>query len=116
MSQSQAKEAPFLLGSPTFVIDQTADVKKLTGDLRVSVLCNAQPSERGTFHTNAHGFSLIEMLVARVVLSLSLSVLYQAAMGATRNVRSFFEPILSLIHSRFGGQLRRRFADLWTTK
>ena len=33
------------------------------------------------------GFSLIEMLVALVVLSLSLGVLYQAAMGATRNVR-----------------------------
>jgi general secretion pathway protein I len=34
-----------------------------------------------------HGFSLIEMLVALVVLSLSLGALYQAAMGATRNVR-----------------------------
>ena len=33
------------------------------------------------------GFSLIEMLVALVVLSLSLSALYQATMGATRNVR-----------------------------
>ena len=33
------------------------------------------------------GFSLIEMLVALVVLSLSLGVLYQAAIGATRNVR-----------------------------
>ena len=33
------------------------------------------------------GFSLIEMLVALVVLSLSLSALYQAATGATRNVR-----------------------------
>lgn len=33
------------------------------------------------------GFSLIEMLVALVVLSLSLGVLYEAAMGATRNVR-----------------------------
>ena len=33
------------------------------------------------------GFSLIEMLVALVILSLSLGVLYQAAMGATRNVR-----------------------------
>ena len=33
------------------------------------------------------GFSLIEMLVALVILSLSLSVLYQAVMGATRNVR-----------------------------
>ena len=35
----------------------------------------------------ARGFSLIEMLVALVVLSLSLGALYQAAMGATRNVR-----------------------------
>ena len=35
----------------------------------------------------ARGFSLIEMLVAMVVLSLSLGVLYQAATGATRNVR-----------------------------
>ena len=35
----------------------------------------------------AKGFSLIEMLVALVVLSLSLGALYQAAMGATRNVR-----------------------------
>lgn len=33
------------------------------------------------------GFSLIEMLVALVILSLSLGVLYQAAMGATRNVQ-----------------------------
>ena len=35
----------------------------------------------------SRGFSLIEMLVALVVLSLSLGVLYQAAIGATRNVR-----------------------------
>ena len=35
----------------------------------------------------ASGFSLLEMLVAVVVLSLSLSALYQAAVGATRNVR-----------------------------
>lgn len=33
------------------------------------------------------GFSLIEMLGALVVLSLSLGALYQAATGATRNVR-----------------------------
>lgn len=33
------------------------------------------------------GFSLIEMLVALVILSLSLGVLYQAGTGATRNVR-----------------------------
>ena len=37
--------------------------------------------------TRIMGFSLIEMLVALVVLSLSLGVLYQAAAGATRNVR-----------------------------
>lgn len=37
--------------------------------------------------TKTRGFSLIEMLVAMVILSLSLGVLYQAAMGATRNVR-----------------------------
>lgn len=34
----------------------------------------------------AKGFSLIEMMVAMVVLSLSLGVLYQAVSGATRNV------------------------------
>lgn len=39
------------------------------------------------FPTQAPGFSLIEMLVALVVLSLSLGVLYQAATAATRNVR-----------------------------
>lgn len=33
------------------------------------------------------GFSLIEMLVAMVIMALSLGVLYQAAAGATRNVR-----------------------------
>lgn len=37
--------------------------------------------------TRAPGFSLIEMLVALVILSISLGVLYQAATGATRNVR-----------------------------
>ena len=33
------------------------------------------------------GFSLLEVLIALVILSFSLSVLYQAAAGATRNVR-----------------------------
>lgn len=33
------------------------------------------------------GFSLIEMLVALVILSISLGALYQAATGAIRNVR-----------------------------
>ena len=83
MSQSLVKKAAFSLGSPTLAIDQNAEVKKLADGLRASALCNAQPSEREKLHTNAHGFSLIEMLVALVVLS----VLYQAAMGATRNVR-----------------------------
>lgn len=47
--------------------------------------------ERGLVVTKrpgrGRGFSLIEMLVAMVVLSLSLGVLYQASSGATRNVR-----------------------------
>ena len=35
----------------------------------------------------ASGFSLLETLVALVILSLALGALYQAAAGATRNVR-----------------------------
>lgn len=35
----------------------------------------------------AGGFSLLEMVVAMAVLSLCLTVLYQATSGATRNVR-----------------------------
>jgi general secretion pathway protein I len=35
----------------------------------------------------AAGFSLLEMLVAMAILGLSLGALYQAASGATRNVR-----------------------------
>lgn len=35
----------------------------------------------------SQGFSLLEMLVALVILSLSLSALYHAATGATRNAR-----------------------------
>ena len=34
------------------------------------------------------GFSLLEMVVAIAILALSLGVMYQAASGATRNVRS----------------------------
>ena len=37
--------------------------------------------------SSERGFSLIEMLVAMVILSLSLGVLYQAAAGAIRNAR-----------------------------
>ena len=43
--------------------------------------------ERRSRRQPGRGFSLIEMLVALVVLSLSLGALYQAATGATRNVR-----------------------------
>jgi general secretion pathway protein I len=35
----------------------------------------------------ASGFSLLETLVALVILSLALGTLYQAAAGATRNIR-----------------------------
>ena len=35
----------------------------------------------------ASGFSLLETLVALVILSLALGALYQAAAGATRNIR-----------------------------
>jgi general secretion pathway protein I len=35
----------------------------------------------------SRGFSLIEMLVAMAIMGLALSVLYQSASGATRNVR-----------------------------
>ena len=34
------------------------------------------------------GFSLLEMVVAIAILALALAALYQAAGGATRNVRS----------------------------
>ena len=36
----------------------------------------------------AAGFSMLEMVVAMAILALALGALYQAASGATRNVRS----------------------------
>ena len=36
----------------------------------------------------ARGFSLLEMVVAMAILALALAALYQAASGATRNVRT----------------------------
>ena len=53
---------------------------------RSHIIGRVESVDRVTQHTD-RGFSLIEMLVALVVLSLSLGALYQAAMGATRNVR-----------------------------
>lgn len=38
--------------------------------------------------TRAQGFSLLEMVVAIAILALALGALYQAASGATRNVRA----------------------------
>jgi general secretion pathway protein I len=42
----------------------------------------------GSGHSRAGGFSLLEMVVAMAILGLALGALYQAASGATRNVRS----------------------------
>jgi len=36
---------------------------------------------------SSSGFSLVETLVALVILSMSLAILYQSAVGATRNAR-----------------------------
>ncbi len=36
----------------------------------------------------AHGFSLLEMLVALSILAITLGLLYQGATGATRNIRT----------------------------
>ena len=44
-------------------------------------------SERRSAVSTSSGFSLLETLVALVILSLALGALYQAAAGATRNVR-----------------------------
>lgn len=45
------------------------------------------PSKRPAMR-GAGGFSLLEMVVAISVLSIALGMLYQAASGATRNVRT----------------------------
>jgi general secretion pathway protein I len=42
---------------------------------------------RGSAVLTSSGFSLLETLVALVILSLALGALYQAAAGATRNIR-----------------------------
>jgi general secretion pathway protein I len=45
------------------------------------------PLTRPMRKRHAAGFSLLEMLIAMVMLALALGVLYQAAGGASRNVR-----------------------------
>ena len=87
MNRSQAKRSTYLQGAPTLAIDQPAGIQKRRVVSPITGLRNAQCSEQDMFDASTRGFSLIEMLVALVVLSLSLSVLYQAAIGATRNVR-----------------------------
>ena len=42
---------------------------------------------RGSAARHGAGFSLLEMVVAIAILALALGALYQAASGATRNVR-----------------------------
>ena len=87
MSCAFLKKAASLYGVSTTPIDQAAEIQKRRDAPTIPALRNAPSSECDRFDATARGFSLIEMLVALVVLSLSLSVLYQAAMGATRNVR-----------------------------
>ena len=87
MSCAFLKKAASIYGASASPIDQPAAIQKRRDDPPIPALRNVPSSERDRFDASARGFSLIEMLVALVVLSLSLSVLYQAAMGATRNVR-----------------------------
>ena len=87
MSCAFLKKAASIYGASASPIDQPAAIQKRRDDPAIPALRNVPSSERDRFDASARGFSLIEMLVALVVLSLSLSVLYQAAMGATRNVR-----------------------------
>lgn len=42
---------------------------------------------RGRHRRCERGFSLIEMIVAMLILAISMGMLYQASAGATRNVR-----------------------------
>ena len=87
MSLPHSKKPAFSIGASTSHIDRFSEAPTRRDDFSASAMRKAELSEHKPPHTSARGFSLIEMLVALVVLSLSLSVLYQAAMGATRNVR-----------------------------
>jgi len=47
-----------------------------------------KPRKPQRLQSRQHGFSLLEMVVAIAILGLALASLYQAASGATRNVRT----------------------------
>ncbi|MEP1471525.1 MAG: prepilin-type N-terminal cleavage/methylation domain-containing protein [Halieaceae bacterium] len=48
----------------------------------------SKPLSKSNHRRGTQGFSLLEMMVAITILSLSLGVMYQAVSGATRNVRA----------------------------
>ena len=54
--------------------------------LRASHLQDRRSASRGS--SRSAGFSLLEMVVAVAILAIALVTLYQAAGGATRNVRA----------------------------
>ena len=87
MSRCRDKKVSFLFDVSTALIDQVDEVAELRADCAAAAPWSTQGLYCKTSEAGARGFSLIEMLVALVILSLSLGVLYQAAMGATRNVR-----------------------------
>ena len=87
MSLPHSKKPAFSIGASTSQTDLASKPPTRRNDFSAFAVRKAELSELEPPHTSGRGFSLIEMLVALVVLSLSLSVLYQAVMGATRNVR-----------------------------
>ena len=87
MSLPHSKKPALSIGASTSQTDLSSETPTRRDDFSTFAVRKAELSEREPPHKSGRGFSLIEMLVALVVLSLSLSVLYQAAMGATRNVR-----------------------------
>ena len=56
--------------------------------LPTSTQCAASGAFNGSRSHKEAGFSLLEMMVAIAILGLALGALYQAASGATRNIRT----------------------------